>query len=51
MGFLEPLLQLLWAGTLGAQPALHPVSSGQDTLSERVEGVPAPPLLPARLSP
>lgn len=27
MGFLEPLFQLLWAGTLCAKPALCPVSS------------------------
>lgn len=36
MGFLEPLFQLLWAGAFRTQPALHPVSSEQDTASECV---------------
>lgn len=46
MGFLEPLLQLLWAGSLCAKPALHPVS-GELGLGWAGPGVPGPPPLPA----
>lgn len=49
LGFLESLFQLLWAGPLCAQPALHLVS--RKPRFGWGAGVSAPPFLPARPTP